>query len=134
MGGAGSPGLLTSISSGIRTVVNALFGVDTNTLSISNLPAHTHANTLNDPGHTHTTTADRIDGSTSDVTPGSVRGSGTAATVGSNTTGITITNASVGSGVAVNNVRCSLVFLRYPLERPHWLSNIFVIWRSMVYR
>jgi hypothetical protein len=38
MGGATAPGLLTSIASGVKTVLNSLFGNDTKTIARSDLP------------------------------------------------------------------------------------------------
>lgn len=45
MGGAGSPGLLNSISSGLKGVLGGIFGSDTSTLSTTNLPPYTPAGT-----------------------------------------------------------------------------------------
>jgi microcystin-dependent protein len=88
-------------------------------LTSAQLPAHTHANTLSDAGHTHTATQASHTHSYNDNTAGgggvyaggafnaystntdTARTSGSAQpaiTVNSATTGITITNASVGSG------------------------------------
>lgn len=77
-------------------------GADGHTLTTPQIPSHTHANTLNDPGHAH---------SYQNNNNGAVLGSSgngglaSAATTGSSTTGITITNASVGGGGAHNNVQ-----------------------------
>jgi hypothetical protein len=46
MGGAASPGLLNSISSGLKAVLNGLFGADTKTLTTANLPAYTPSGTI----------------------------------------------------------------------------------------
>lgn len=86
--------------------IGDIIGNETVTLTAAQIPAHTHPNTLFDPGHIHATNATRSDGSTSDITPGSVISAGTAATVSSNTTGITITNAAnTGGGGSHNNMQ-----------------------------
>jgi microcystin-dependent protein len=107
MGGASSPGLLNSIGAGLKAVLGGLFGSDTNTLTVPQLPAHTHANTLSDPGHAHNT--DPVTGKLNGGSFGQTSGTNLAVTAGAlatstNTTGVTINNASVGSGTAVNNV------------------------------
>lgn len=95
---SGTPrGLLTSTYFGASPdALGALGGNQNVTMALGNLIAHTHANTLTDPGHSHAY----------DKTPqGPVQsgggGSGTAATnstqTSTNTTGITINNASAGS-------------------------------------
>lgn len=82
----------------------------TNTLTTAQLPAHTHVNTLNDPGHTHTYSTSSFNLTPSGGTSGGVTmGVAQILGTGANTTGITITNASVGSGTAVNNVQPSLI-------------------------
>jgi microcystin-dependent protein len=54
MEGAPAPGRITTAGSGIDgTALGATGGVETVTLATSQLPSHTHANTLNDPGHVH---------------------------------------------------------------------------------
>jgi microcystin-dependent protein len=46
MGGAASPGLLASIATGVKNVLNGLFGSDTRTLVTANLPPYTPAGTI----------------------------------------------------------------------------------------
>ena len=54
MDGAPAPGRITTAGSGIDgTALGATGGAETVTLATSQLPAHTHANTLSDPGHIH---------------------------------------------------------------------------------
>jgi hypothetical protein len=78
-------------------------GSATTTLITANLPAHTHANTLSDPGHAHTTPVYNNAGGS-----GSLNGYGN--TLGANIStstviaGVTITNASVGSGTAATTI------------------------------
>jgi microcystin-dependent protein len=89
------------IGAGTTYSVAATGGSATTTLLEANLPAHTHSNTLTDNGHSHTMT-------------GGLGGSGTMQYVSGNTTpststnsaltGITITNASVGSGTAATTI------------------------------
>lgn len=101
----------TTSSTPIITITNEPVALTTN-----QLPAHTHANTLNDTGHTHSltdpghshSTAININGDA----PYQKLGSGyatnggtyatnsatTGITIASSTTNISITNASVGSG------------------------------------
>jgi microcystin-dependent protein len=77
-------------------------GSATTTLQIANLPAHTHANTLTDNGHSHGVVGG-LQG-----TSGSQQYIGGNATPSTSTsaasTGITITNASVGSGTAATTI------------------------------
>jgi microcystin-dependent protein len=107
MGGATAPGLLTSIVSGYKTVVNAIFGADTHTLTTPQIPSHTHANTLYDPGHTHTGSAH----TTGQPVPSQNGNAGQGAQAGIDyaATGIQITNAAAGGGGAHNNVQPSKV-------------------------
>ena len=54
MDGAPTPGRITTAGSGIDgTALGATGGAETVTLATSQLPSHTHANTLSDPGHVH---------------------------------------------------------------------------------
>lgn len=81
----------------------------THTLVTPEIPAHTHANTLNDPGHTHPTNANSENPSSS-TGGGSFRLPAEApATIEGAYTGITITNASAGGGGGHNNVQPSQV-------------------------
>ena len=72
-------------------------GAETTTLTAAQIPAHSHPNSLNDPGHTHSYTAPVP---ISVLQPGGSAGSMTtgASTTGSKTTGITITNANNTDG------------------------------------
>lgn len=90
--------------------LGAAGGSESNTLTSGQIPAHSHPNTLNDPGHFHTTTL---------VVNASSGGTGiawsNAATpqnwvTDTKTTGITITNAAnTGGGGAHNNVQPTIV-------------------------
>lgn len=70
-------------------------GAESVTLSVGQLPSHSH--TVNDPGHTHTATTP-----TSTNTAGAAAGSAVAGNTGSATTGITLGNT--GSGDAVPTI------------------------------
>jgi hypothetical protein len=79
MGGAASPGLLASIATGVKNVLNALFGNDTKALSVSNLPPYTPAGSITNGaiklnGNNSVTVSGTNATAASDVTPGSVLG------------------------------------------------------------
>lgn len=91
------------VISGDAVTAGSALGETTHALITAELAAHSHANTLTDPGHTHTLPSVNqslpLGGALSSVfTSG-------AGVTGSSTTGITITNASTGSGTAHNNVQ-----------------------------
>jgi microcystin-dependent protein len=99
---AGSGASLTS-----RTVGQYL-GAETHTLAESEMPSHTHANTLTDPGHAHTLQF-RLGTSTGGnnypmqgVADNSTYTGGQAL---ANQTGISINNAARGGGGAHNNMQ-----------------------------
>lgn len=86
--------------------LGSTFGEESHVLTTPEIPAHSHSNTLSDPGHTHTLPSVNqnlpLGGALSSVfTSG-------AGVTGSSTTGITITNASAGGGGAHNNTQASL--------------------------
>lgn len=78
-------------------------GTETVTLSTSQLPVHSHANTLNDPSHAHAMNGlTVVQGSGSPAVPA---GNGTGGySTATSTTGITISNANAGSGAAHSNM------------------------------
>lgn len=82
-----------AVSSGGSTDFTSVFG--SRTITIGNLPAHSH--TINDPGHTHTYTISL--GPPNGLSDSGNSSSNTTNT-GSNTTGITINNT--GSGTAMD--------------------------------
>lgn len=80
-------------------------GNESETLTIAMIPAHTHINTLSDPGHTHVISSLAAGGTFGGSTVANVYNglSGNGAT-NANTTGVTITNASAGGGGAHSKV------------------------------
>ena len=95
--------LIGNGSNGTNTFVAGNTGGATNTtLSIANLPAHTHPNTLTDNGHSHT--ADQIYLYSTYANGGTYGGQGDNRATGTSYTGITINNAPVGSGTAFQTI------------------------------
>jgi microcystin-dependent protein len=95
-GGAGATGL------------GGFGGTEQQTLTTAQLPAHSHANTLNDPGHSHAITGGTVGGtSTGNLGTGGLGApiSPFAIAVATNLTGMTITNANAGGGTAHPNVQ-----------------------------
>ncbi|WOH61899.1 phage tail protein [Bradyrhizobium sp. BWC-3-1] len=107
---------VTTAGGGIDGVtLGAVGGAQTHQLTAAQMPSHTHANTLTDPGHTHTNTLTdpghthssnaAINGGGSSTGGGGFALNATGgATINSNTTGITINNASKVTGMSINNV------------------------------
>jgi hypothetical protein len=91
---------VTSGGGDTTTTPNASGGEALHTMTVADLVAHTHANSLNDPGHTHTTNALNNTGGAG------YQGGGPnqpiAATINSATTGVTINNASAGTTTPFN--------------------------------
>jgi microcystin-dependent protein len=106
MGGSAASRLTSTYFGASAASLGAVGGSESHTLTSAQLASHTHANSLNDPGHTHIERADTSAGGVSlrIVGAGGNGDSGSNAnTTQSSTTGITITNASAGSGNAHNN-------------------------------
>lgn len=110
----GGTSRLTSAGAGIDG--NTLFasgGVNGITLNSANqLPAHTHTNTLTDPGHIHTpnptlghNTGQLVSVGSGNAGQGALGGGDTSSAV----TGITINNASTGAGANIPNVGPGIV-------------------------
>lgn len=74
MGGAASPGLLTSISSTLSAVLGSLFGSDTHTLTTTELPTFTPAGTITNGAIHITNTGAPYGGSSAAVVPSSPGG------------------------------------------------------------
>ena len=95
---------------GNSTVLGAVGGLESNTLTTTTMPAHSHVNTLTDPGHFHDISGTQVSfGSAGTLgiridtyTPGN------AVTI-SKTTGVTINNASAGTGSAHANVQPTII-------------------------
>lgn len=81
-------------------------GAETTTLTAAQIPAHSHPNSLNDPGHTHTVTYAIPVLQYYYQGAGGQGGQASAVTTSSATTGITITNANnTGGGGAHTNMQ-----------------------------
>src|SRR5258707_664798 len=115
MGGSAAGRLTLAQSQGILgTKLNATGGEQGHAQTAAEVGAHTHVNTLTDPGHGHNMQKNGGASSASivvgDPTGNSPSSGGlaqcTTATINvvSNTTGITINNVSAGSGTAQNNI------------------------------
>ena len=104
-------GTATALRFGVvdGATLGAAGGVQTHSLATSQMPAHTHANTLTDPGHTHSSNANSANSSSSTGGGGFSLPATSGATINSATTGISITNVSAGGGNAHPNVQPTLV-------------------------
>ena len=95
MGGSAA-GRLTS-TSGLNTLW-ATGGAETHTLTTGEMPAHTHASYLVDPGHLHSFIQGSNSGSANQPAAANTTSTGGTGSTGTATTGMTIFNASAGSG------------------------------------
>lgn len=103
---------LTTIGSG--TTLGGAGGAETHTLLTTEIPAHTHANTLTDPTHFHDFQPNHnanSDAGWGKYTTGSNADEGTLNSypTAAASTGITITNASAGGGGAHNNLQPTIL-------------------------
>jgi microcystin-dependent protein len=102
------------VGAGNTYAVNGNGGASTVTLVTGNMPAHTHTATVTDPGHLHNWgTTNGILNSGGNATRWEATNS-SAVTTQTATTGITVSNASVGSGTSfsVLNPYYALAFIQ----------------------
>ncbi|MET4181733.1 microcystin-dependent protein [Bradyrhizobium sp. JR7.2] len=100
--------LTSTYFGGNSTILGATGGLESHTLTTAQLASHSHANTLSDPGHNHSGALNT--GAAYNSPGGATAVAGNATTVtGSSTTGVTITNASAGSGNAHNNTQPTII-------------------------
>jgi microcystin-dependent protein len=123
-GSNGTPNLTDRfiIGAGSTYAVNGTGGVSSVTLTTSNMPAHTHAATVTDSGHSHTlsisggSSITGLGGSGASGWQGSNTGVTYVSTSGTNssTTGVTVANASNGSGTSFSilNPYYALAFIQ----------------------
>jgi microcystin-dependent protein len=107
MKAAAAARLTATYFGGNSTVMGATGGGESHLLTTAEMPAHTHANTLTDPGHTHATDAQRL--TSSNLVAAGIGQTGVGASISAAMTGITITNASQGGGGAHAIVQPTIV-------------------------
>jgi hypothetical protein len=117
--GNSAAGRLTATYFGTSaTVLGAAGGNQNHTQTIGEMPAHSHANTLTDPGHTHTgggLGVPSFSGQPVSVGSGAAgQGVNGITTLSTNTTGVTINNVSAGGGAA------------FPTVPPMMLATVYV--------
>jgi microcystin-dependent protein len=113
MGGSAAS-RLTDLVSGFGDALGEAGGAQTHTLQTTEIPSHTHVNTLNDPGHNHSfsnnpTIVGRQTANGQTGGPASVPSDSNIITINSNTTGISINNVAAGGGGAHANVQPTIV-------------------------
>jgi microcystin-dependent protein len=115
-GSNGTPNLTDKfiIGAGSSYAVNGTGGVSSVTLTTNNLPAHTHTATVTDPGHTHSSNAQQQNSSNQLAGGGGFTTASATATINTATTGISVTNASTGSGTSFSilNPYYALAFIQ----------------------
>jgi microcystin-dependent protein len=87
--------------------IGAKGGAQVHTLQTTEIPSHTHANTLSDPGHSHSYNAPLSFGASG--SGAGINGSQQTSTTSPSATGIAINNAAAGGGGAHNNVQPTIV-------------------------
>jgi microcystin-dependent protein len=121
-GSNGTPNLTDRfiIGAGSSYAVNGTGGISSVTLTTGNMPAHTHTATVTDPGHTHVLSPS-VQGLVFNGGPNGWQGTPTGSTytyspsaTNSATTGISVSNASNGSGTSfsVLNPYYALAFIQ----------------------
>lgn len=117
--GNSSAGLLAGLMSPNSITLGAIGGVESVAITALQLPAHSHPNTLTDPGHAHSITSMNVtsvqNGTGANQGNLLVTTSASPATVNTNSavTGISITNASTGNGDAHPNLQPTLQVTAY---------------------
>lgn len=119
MGGAPASRLTAAYfgaSSGLAAnTLGNVGGLESHTLTTAQLASHSHANTLNDPGHAHGISPPSGNSIVVDTSHGGAVGFGTggnataAVSVNSASTGISINNVAAGGGNAHPNVQPTIV-------------------------
>lgn len=110
MGGSAASRLTSSYFGTSAASLGATGGLESHTLTTAQLASHSHANALTDPGHAHAETFPNGGGGASWYVGSSLSAQTMpGATTGTSTTGITITNASAGSGNAHNNTQPTII-------------------------
>lgn len=105
----------TGGSVAFSTAFSASNTVDGHTLTSAEIPAHTHPNTLNDPGHVHWPSGHNIQSAdySSSGTVALANGSQLEYTLVSATTGVTITNAANTGGGGAHSHTLSNLAVKY---------------------
>ncbi|MGY3513126.1 phage tail protein [Bradyrhizobium lupini] len=114
MGGSAASRLTSSYFGASAASLGAVGGSESHSLTTAQLAAHSHANTVNDPGHLHSIThaSNNLTGASGVVIDLCFANGGNQAAWGntnSSTTGITLNNASAGSGNAHNNTQPTII-------------------------
>src|SRR5262249_24105850 len=91
------------VSTGSPTAAMSVGGDDDHTLVTGEIPTHTHAITITDPGHSHSVTGDGAPTLSSSRVAGGTNSSPTIP-MSTQTTGITASAANIGGGAAHNNM------------------------------
>lgn len=111
MGGTDANRLTTTTMT--AGAVGGTGGAQTVTLTTTQIPSHTHSNSLSDPGHSHIVSGGVLGGTNHSQLQNSAGSDAviSAATIGinTNTTGITLTNAAAGGGAAHSNVQPTII-------------------------
>jgi microcystin-dependent protein len=98
--------LTSSFFGGNSTVMGATGGAESTTLTTAQLPAHSHANTLSDPTHTHVlNAASSTTSAQASNTGGGLNVPAFGGTANNAATGISINNVNAGSGAAHASVQ-----------------------------
>lgn len=107
--GGTAAGRFGNVMSG--TIIGTVGGTDIVALTTAQMPVHSHANSLSDPGHTHSGSCNGSSNASS--TGGGAFPTGYTTSVGLTInaagTGISINNANAGSGNAHSNVQPSAI-------------------------